>query len=120
MRRKEGDVTDEEILALETRFWLEGVNAYEAHLDEAALMAFPQMGVMDAASVVESLRDAPRWAAVDIDDWMVARPAEGLLVLGYRASARRGTGGPYEAVCTSTYHRDGTTWKLVQHQQSPV
>lgn len=76
------------------------------------------MGVMRAADVLDSLKDAPRWASVEMTDRTSGRPGDAVLVLGYKATGRRDGVEPYLAFCTSTYRRDQDAWKLVQHQQT--
>ena len=79
--------------ALEERFWLEGAGVYDELLDPACLMAFPGMGVMRAADVLDSLRQAPRWAGVTMVDRALGRADDDLLVLGYKAEGHRDDGG---------------------------
>ena len=111
---------DAQAWSLEERFWTEGASVYDALLDPACLMAFPGVGVMRAADVLESLKGAPRWASVEMTGRAVGR-AGGVVVLGYAAEGRREGAAPYRCLCTSTYRRtDGGAWKLVQHQQTPV
>jgi len=112
-------MTEDDIWGLEERFWLDGLSFYESHLDPECLMAFPGMGVMGAGEILKSLRDAPRWASVDMADRAVGRPVDTLMVVGYRATGYREGASPYQVFCTSTYRSDGVDWKLVQHQQTP-
>jgi hypothetical protein len=81
-------------------------------------MAFPGMGVMRAADVLDSLKDEPRWASVHMTDRAVGRPGDSVVVLGYKAEGRRDGAEPYLAFCTSTYRSDEGIWKLVQHHQT--
>jgi hypothetical protein len=111
---------DQAAWALEERFWLEGVSLYEELLDPECLMVFPGMGVLRAARVLESLRSASRWTSVVMTERTLARPAETLMVLAYRAEGRRGDAAPYVAYCSSTYRQAGDAWSLVQHQQTPA
>jgi hypothetical protein len=106
------------IWALEERFWLEGSSVYDVLLDPACLMAFPGMGVMRAADVLDSLKQAPRWASVAMTGRSLGRAGEHVLVLGYTAEGRRDGAAPYRCFCTSTYRADGERWRLVQHQQT--
>jgi hypothetical protein len=103
---------------LEERFWLEGSSVYDAHLDPACLMAFPGAGVMRATEILESLKEAPRWASVQMTARTVGRSSGNILVLGYRAEGLREGSQTYVVFCTSTYYLDGAVWKLVQHQQT--
>ncbi len=106
--------------ALEERFWLEGSAVYEELLDRACLMAFPGVGVMRAADILESLKGAPSWASVEMTNRAIGRAGDSVIVLGYTAEGRREGAAPYRCFCTSTYRADGGTWKLVQHQQTMV
>jgi hypothetical protein len=107
---------------VEERFWTGGAAHYATALDPACVMAFPApAGIMAGPEIAASLARAPRWASVVMSERRAARPVPGLLVLGYHARGQRAGAPPYEAYCTSVYHRaGGAVWKLVQHQQTPV
>ena len=109
---------EQAIWAKEERLWLEGPAAFEEILDPACLMAFPGLGAMRAAEVLESLRSAPRWASVEMSDRSLGRAGGQVVVLAYTAVGRRTGAAPYRCVCTSTYRLDGERWRLVQHQQT--
>lgn len=111
-------MNEQAMWTLEERFWLEGSSVYDDLLDRACLMAFPGMGVMRAADVLDSLKQAPRWASVEITSRSVGRAGDAVVVLGYTAEGRRDGAEPYRCFCTSTYRADGGHWKLVQHQQT--
>lgn len=111
---------DVAIWALEERLWLEGPELYHEVLHPACLMAFPEMGVMHASDIFESLEQAPRWQSVTMSGKAVARPDRETIVLGYEAEGRRAGAEAYVAYCTSTYRWDGGRWRLVQHQQTLV
>jgi hypothetical protein len=117
-------MTDENPWEIERRLWLDGPIAYAAHVDPECVMVFPApVGVLTGPAIAESLTGAPRWAEVEMEDAHLARPADDLAVLAYRADARRAGGDaggePYRAWCTSTYRRVHGTWALLQHQQTP-
>ncbi len=109
---------EQAIWELEKRLWLEGGSAYDELLDPACVMAFPGMGVMRLADVLDSLKKAPRWSSVEMTSQSVGRASDSVLVLGYTAEARREGEEPYGCFCTSTYRADGDRWLLVQHQQT--
>jgi len=104
---------------LERRFWLEGPQHYRAAMDPACVMVFPS-GVLRAEAILDSLMGAPRWESVAMVERALARPADELAVLAYRAMAVREGAEPHTAWCSSTYRRDGPRWRLVQHQQTPA
>jgi hypothetical protein len=113
-------MSDENPWEIERRLWLDGAAAFEARLDPACVMAFPApTGLLAGAAIVESLKGAPRWAELEMQEAHLARPADDLAVLAYRAVARREGGAPYRAWCTSTYRLDEGRWRLLQHQQTP-
>jgi hypothetical protein len=114
----EAFMDEEAAWALERRFWLEGISAYDELLDPACLMAFPGMGVMRAAEILDSLKGAPRWQSVEMTGRSLGRAGDAVLVLGYTAEGRREDAEPYRCFCTSTYCAAGSRWKLVQHQQT--
>ena len=98
------DAAWDAIWALEERFWTGGEDHYRSALDPACVMAFPApAGVMSGPSIAASLAQAPRWSSVVMSGRHVARPAPGLIVLGYRAQGQRDGAALYEAFCTSTY-----------------
>lgn len=111
-------MNEQAIWALEKRFWLEGASVYDDLLDPACLMAFPGMGVMRAADILDSLKQAPRWTSVDMTDCSLGKAGHSVIVLGYTARGQREGAEPYRCFCTSTYRADGERWKLMQHQQT--
>jgi hypothetical protein len=115
MRGRETDVT--EFWEMERRLWLEGVLAYENLMAARCIMVFAPMGIMQRDSIVKSLRDAPRWSSVIFAD-QAEILGEHVAMLAYRAEASREHTEPYNALCTSTYIREGREWHLTQHQQT--
>ena len=111
----------DEIWSLEERFWLGGVDAFRRHMHPECTMAFQApVGILTGAGIVASLKEAPRWASVEMDERHVSRPASDAVVLAYRARAFRDGSPPYGAYCTSVYVRLQDRWQLVQHQQTPA
>ena len=113
-------MTNNDVWALERRFWLEGPSVYDDLLDPACLMAFPGTGLLRSVEVLDSLENAPRWSSVTMTGRAVSRAAQGVIVLGYIAEGLRQGAKPYKCFCTSTYLSNGGAWKLVQHQQTSV
>jgi len=107
------------IWTTERRLWLEGADAYADLMAPRCIMAFAAMGVLEDAAIVESLRGAPRWAAINMTQQVMAEPAEDVIILAYTAQARRDGAEPYSALCTSTYLRLDGQWRIAQHQQTP-
>jgi hypothetical protein len=111
-------MTDEEVWTLEERLWLEGAGVYENVLDPACLMAFPGVGVLRAADILDGVKTAPRWTSVAMTNRALGRAGESVIVVGYTAEGHRPGAEPYRCFCTSTYRRDAGRWKIVQHQQT--
>ena len=112
---------DERIWSFEAELWKGGADVYRERIEEDCLMVLPQPPfVMRGRDAIEAVTRTPRWDEVALFDRSVSRPQEGLIVIAYRAVARRG-GESYAAYCSSTYRRLGhEQWRVVQHQQSPV
>ena len=100
-------MTDEQAWSLEERLWLEEPGVYDGLLDPECLMAFPGMGVTRASAVLDSLRDAPRWTAVEMTDRALGRAGAAVIVLGYHAVGRRGAAPPHHVFCT---HNISNEW----------
>ena len=113
-------MNDEMAWKTEERLWLEGVEAYDEILDPACLMAFPSMGLLQAAAILKGLEGAARWSSVAMTDRTISRAGDTVIVLGYSAEGEREGAEPYRCFCTSTYRADVEGWKLVQHQQTPA
>ena len=119
-------MTDDEAWEMERRCWREGADHYRAILAPRAAMAFPT-GILLGDDILAALDGAPRWSSVEAAVRTVVRPTADIVVLAYRATARRPEQDPYTAWCTSTWvlsagapaaGTDG--WRLVQHQQTPA
>ena len=110
-------IADDTLWQIERRLWLEGAGAFEELIAQECLMVFAQ-GVMDRNMAKSGIEQAPRWDTIAMSSQHIARPGRNLVVLGYRADARRTGEAPYQAFCSSTYHDDHGDWRLVQHQQT--
>ncbi|AWI57748.1 hypothetical protein AB395_00002095 [Sinorhizobium fredii CCBAU 45436] len=104
----------------ERRLWLEGAGLYQQLLDSECLMAFAPVGILAGVEIIRALDGMPRWLDVEMTEQRSARPNDSVLVLAYRADARRDPDVSYAAYCTSTYARTGEDWRLLQHQQTPI
>ena len=119
-------MTDAEAWELERKCWSEDTAYYRSILAPRAVMAFPT-GILLGEDILAALEGAPRWRSIDLAAETVVRPAASLVLLAYRATARRPEADPYTAWCTSTWTllpgqpAAGTAgWRLVQHQQTPI
>ena len=78
------------IWSLEEQFWMEAEIYYQSALDPECIMGFPApVGIIVGKAILESLAQAPRWAAIEMGDCGLVRPTPDLIALGYRARATR-------------------------------
>jgi len=109
-----------EIWEIEEGFWLDGPQFYQEHMFPGAHMTFPDpVGILKGEAILNGLKDAPRWEAVDMEEKTDLKVGD-TVVLAYRATGRREGDTPYRALCSSTYVFRHQAWKLVSHQQTPV
>ena len=111
---------DDRVWAFEESLWTADPDHYCESIDDECLMVLPTPPfVHTGAQAIQAVIDTPRWSEVTLSERQVARPQEGLIVVAYRAEAKRGDEA-YEAHCTSTYRRlSHEQWRVVQHQQTP-
>ncbi len=86
--------------------------------DAVFIFPFPA-GILRGTAVWQSQDVAQRWRSVVMDDRTLSRK-DGIAVLAYQVSAERGDAPIYEALCSSTYLKDDTTWLRLSHQQTPL
>jgi hypothetical protein len=112
----------QDLLELEKKFWTGDGAFYRQNLDDQCLVAFTEMsGVMskdDIAGMID--KDQQRWSDLQLREKGFVEPAEGVALLSYEASARRGSGQAYKAVVTSGYVKRDGRWKMAFHQQTPL
>jgi len=110
---------DDRVQAFERELWMGGEDVYRERIADDCLMVVPaQPYLLSGHKAVAAVADTPRWDDVEFSGFKVSRPQEGLIVIGYKANARRGD-EDYEAYCTSTLQRLGhEDWKVIQHQQT--
>ncbi|TCU51423.1 uncharacterized protein DUF4440 [Novosphingobium sp. PhB57] len=112
---------DERIWKFEAQLWTGSTETYAELIDDEAILVVPSPPFIHIGrQAVEAMAQTPRWSAVEFSEKHVARPEEGLIVIGYKAKAVRSDGDDYEANCSSTLRRLGhEQWRVVQHQQTP-
>lgn len=102
--------------AEEEAWWTMGAAEARRRTHPAALMVFDS-GILQGEAIFEALDGAPRWDSVQMTGRTVSESGD-CTVLAYRATARREDGKLHEALCSSTWVRQGAGWLLIQHQQT--
>jgi hypothetical protein len=112
---------DERIWKFEQELWTGGDEVYQQRVSPDCLMALPAEPYLFAGeAATRAVQHTPKWDEVEFADTRVSRPQEGLIVIAYRAQARRGEKS-YDALCTTTLRRLAhEQWDVVQHQQTPL
>ena len=112
---------DERVWRFEESLWTGDADHYRELIDDECLMVVPAPPyVMSGEQAIDAVSKTPRWSSVTLSERQVKRPEEGLIVLAYKAEARKEGGEAYAAHCTSVLRRLGhDEWRVVQHQQTP-
>ena len=106
---------------IERDLWLGGVAEFERAMAPGCVMVFPEpVGILAGPAILDGLRQAPRWSAVEMTGRQISLIGDSVAVLAYRATGQRGDSPLYRALCCSTYFKQGEAWHLVQHQQTPI
>lgn len=112
---------EDHLLRMEQNFWTQGAKFFERNLAYAAIMVFPEpTGVLTKEQIVASLGRQSRWSEVAIEEHRLLELSDRAAVLTYKAIAKRADGEPYLVRASSAYVRDGGSWKLAFHQQTPL
>ena len=92
---------------------------YDSVLAKDVLMLLPGgLVIDDREKVLDSMRGAP-WTSFELFDERVLDLTRDSAIVAYRATARR-DGVDYRALFNSTYVRQGDSWRLKVHQQTPI
>lgn len=114
-------VLKETIYELERGFWTGGADFYRENADDTCLVVFPGMvRVLSNAELAETVSSGPRWQDLQIEPKALIRPAPGVAIIAYEASARRGDEPRYRVAVSSGYVDRSGLWKLAWHQHTPL
>ena len=112
---------DNELMALERRFWTEGADFYRENLDEQCVVVFTEMaGLKTREEIVAMIGAEPRYQEVTIEPKAAHRLDRSTAILAYQANARKADGTRYRALVSSLYVERVGGWKLAFHQQTPL
>lgn len=112
---------DDRVWEFEKSLWTGDADQYRTLIDGSALLVVPAHPfILEGDAAADAMARTPRWSEVEFSEGRIVRPQEGLIVLAYRAKAKREDGEAYEAHCSSTLRRlSHEEWRVVQHQQTP-
>jgi hypothetical protein len=113
----------DELVDLERQGWdalTDGtaVEFYGRLLADDALFVVPGM-VLDRAQTLASWGDGPSWRSYAFTDERVSHLGDDTALVTYDGTATRLDGSTYRARFTTIYRRDGRSWRLRFHQQTP-
>ena len=111
---------EDELWAIEEKFWTQGADSARTMSAKGAVFVLPYPpGILQGDSVWREGLVAQRWRSVEFSERYYSQEKD-VSVLAYRVSAERSDAPIYEALCTSTYLRDDGKWLRVVHQQTPI
>ena len=110
---------NDELWALEERFWTGGADSARALTAKGAVVVAPYPAGILQGDALWSDEAAARWRSVVFSDRVLTR-RDDIAVLAYRVSAERDGAPIYQALCASTYLNDNGSWLRMSHQQTPV
>lgn len=100
---------------LEEGWWLRGAAEAVRHMAPNCIMVFPER-ILQGQEIIDGLAQTARWDGVTMTDRRVAE-SDDVVVLAYRAEARRAGAAPRRVLCCSSWVRLGG-WRLIAHQQT--
>ena len=100
-------------------WWTMGPAEAARRMAPNCIMVFPD-GIVQAEDILARLSSGPRWDSVAMTDRHMAESGD-LVVLAYRAEARRAVGGESlrRVLCASSWLRLDA-WRLISHQQTLI
>lgn len=114
-------IHDADLWAIESDFWLGGVESYERRVaPEAVLMLPGPKATLTRSQTIEVIRNSPRWNEIAFESTQTIRPTLNVALLAYEAIGHcDGAQRAYRARCSSLYVEREGRWELILHQQTP-
>jgi hypothetical protein len=114
---------ENELTAIERELWRNDADLYGHHLDESALLLFPETGVITRSFALDAIRqenaEGRRWAEVMFSNVRAMQVTSDTALLIYAAEARwEHEAMPVKVLASSLYRRSGGRWRLMFHQQT--
>ena len=116
---------EKQLMNIERKLWSNDAVLYKQSLIEAALLVFPETGVITRDVAVDAIltenAEGRRWAEVEFDQVRSLQLADEVVLLTYRVAARwEHQQSKNSALASSVYVKHSGAWKLAFHQQTPV
>ena len=116
---------EKQLLDIERKLWTNDAVFYEKSFVDAALLVFPETGVITRDVAVAAIRtenaEGRKWAEVEFKDVRVVRLTDDSAVLTYKVAARwEHEDSSSTALATSVYVRRKGEWRVGFHQQTPL
>jgi hypothetical protein len=111
---------EEELLAIETKLWTGGPEAYLKHTDDKCLVVFAEMAKEMPREDIAKTAEKGRWHDVKLQLKGLAHLSDESVVISYECNAARKDGQPHHAYVSSGYARHNGAWKLAFHQQTKI
>jgi hypothetical protein len=112
---------EDELFALEEKFWPGDADFYRAHLDTQCVVAFTEMsGAMAKEQIAGMIKDGQRWRDLKLTRKGFYQPTKDTAIITYEVNAIRDNGSPHKANVSTAYVDRGGDWKMAFHQQTPL
>ena len=111
---------EEDLLAIETKLWTGGPEAYLKHTDEKCVVVFADMAKEMSKNDIAKTAKKGAWKDIKMHTRGLAQLSDESVVISYEAEADRANGEHYHAYVSSGYARRPDGWKLAFHQQTAL
>ena len=118
--------TLKDLITIERTLWENNAQIYHDRYSPEALLIFAAVGRIDRERAVAAIRkenaEGHAWAQVCFDDvdgrWI---KSDGAALITYMARARWNyESSASKTLCASVYVREGGSWRVAFHQQTPI
>jgi Domain of unknown function (DUF4440) len=118
--------TLKDLITIERTLWENNADTYHDRYSPEAVLIFPGVGRIDRETAVAAIRkenaEGRAWAEVSFDEvdgrWITTDAAA---LITYMATARWNyESSASKTLCASVYLREGGSWRVAFHQQTPI
>jgi hypothetical protein len=112
---------EDDLFALEEKFWPGDAQFYRRHLDERCIVSFTEMaGLMSKEQIAGMIKEGQRWRDLKLTRQGFYQPTSDVAIITYEVTAKRDSGAPHHAHVSTVYIRRADGWKMGFHQQTPL